>query len=111
MKPESIRQPFQLVVEGRDAFNFFGAFVENLKLADVQVQNFGGVTDLNEFLDAFVKAPRFAEVRSIGIVRDAERRAGDERPREAQPSPCFERLPECAVVLTAARAAGAGSTD
>ena len=89
MKPESIRQPVQLVVEGKDAFNFFGAFIEDLELANVQVQNFGGVTDLNGFLDAFVRAPGFAGVRSIGIVRDAERRAEDDRPREAQPSPAW----------------------
>lgn len=87
MRPERIRQPAQLVVEGKDAYNFFGAFIENLELVDIQVQNFGGVTDLSGFLDAFVKAPGFEAVSSIGIVRDAERRAEDDPPVEARPSP------------------------
>ena len=87
MRPERIRQPAQLVVEGKDAYNFLGAFIENLGLVDIQVQNFGGVTDLNGFLDAFVKAPGFEGVSSIGLVRDAERRAGDDPPVEARPSP------------------------
>lgn len=84
MRPERIRQPAQLVVEGKDAYNFFGAFIENLELVDIQVQNFGGVTDLSGFLDAFVKAPGFEAVSSIGIVRDAERRAEDDPPVEAR---------------------------
>ena len=87
MRPERIRQPAQLVVEGKDAYNFFGAFIESLGLVDIQVQNFGGVTDLSGFLDAFVKAPGFEAVSSIGVVRDAERRAEDDPPVEARPSP------------------------
>ena len=39
----------------------------------VQVQNFGGVNDLRRFLPALTKMPDFGIVRSVGLVRDAER--------------------------------------
>ena len=73
MKPARIERPFQLLVEGKDPRNFFEAFIKHLTLAGIQVQNFGGVNELRGFLDGFVNAPRFGSVRSIGIVRDAER--------------------------------------
>ena len=73
MKPVSIDEPVQLLVEGNDQRNFFEAFAEHLSLPHVQVRNFGGVDELRGFLGAFVNAPGFrATVRSMGIVRDAE---------------------------------------
>ena len=74
MAPERIKHGTQLLVEGNDARNFFEALVAHMALAGVQVQNFGGVTQLRRFLSAFVNIPRFQEVGSIGIVRDAELR-------------------------------------
>ena len=63
----------QLLVEGKDPQNFFGALVKHLSLKDIQIQNFGGVNDLPAFLKQFVKAPDFGIVRRIGIIRDAEK--------------------------------------
>lgn len=65
----------QLLVEGNDQRNFFQACVDHLGIEDAQIQNFGGVDELRGFLQAFVRAPDFNAVRSIGIVRDAERSA------------------------------------
>ena len=79
MAPEKIERSIQLLVEGKDTRNFFKALVEHMALTRVQVQNFGGVHELRSFLSAFVRAPDFTKVTSIGIVRDAERIA-TERP-------------------------------
>ena len=88
-KPVSIDDPVQLLVEGKDPRNFFEKFIAYLNLAEIQLQNFGGVNDLKGFLEGFVLAPGFARVRSIGIVRDAERRVGEGALPEAQPSPAM----------------------
>ena len=71
-KAIQIESAVQLLVEGNDPRNFFEAFIEHLSLADIQVQNFGGIYELRGFLRALVNAPGFQIVQSIGIVRDAE---------------------------------------
>ena len=76
MDPVAIKRPVQLLVEGKDALNFFGALTGHLGLARVQVQNYGGINELGGFLKAFVVAPAFSSVTSLGVVRDAEGPAG-----------------------------------
>lgn len=72
-QPKEIESRAQLLVEGNDQRNFFEAFIEHLSLADVQIQNFGGVNELRGFLLALTSAPGFRDIaQSIGIVRDAE---------------------------------------
>ena len=71
-RAEEIKSAIQLLVEGNDPRNFFEAFIEHLSLANIQIQNFGGVYELRGFLRALVNAPGFQTVQSIGIVRDAE---------------------------------------
>ena len=71
-KAEEIKSAIQILVEGNDPRNFFEAFIEHLALANIQIQNFGGVSELSSFLRALVNAPDFQTVQSIGIVRDAE---------------------------------------
>ena len=74
--PTTIYGEIQLLVEGNDQLNFFEALTKHLSIPSVQVSNFGGVTDLREFLSSFAKARNFEKIRSIGIVRDAEKSAG-----------------------------------
>lgn len=75
-QPVGIESPLQLVVEGRDQFNFFEAFVRHMSLANVQIQDFGGVNELREFLAALVAEPQFDDmVERLGVVRDAETNA------------------------------------
>ncbi len=63
----------QLLVEGRDAEKFFEALIKAMALYDLQIQNFGGVDELQGFLKALVRSGEFkAKVSSLGIVRDAE---------------------------------------
>ena len=49
-KPAEIELAVQLLVEGNDQRNFFEAFTSHLSIANVQVQNFGGVNQLSDFL-------------------------------------------------------------
>ncbi len=73
-RPTGISKDRQLLVEGNDYRNFFEAFFKHLGTPDrVQVHDFGGVGGLRGFLTGFVRLPGFHAVRSIGIVRDAER--------------------------------------
>ena len=75
-QPAGITSPVQLVVEGNDQFNFFRAFVEYVSLANVQIQNFGGIRELRAFLAALAVEPEFdGRVERLGIVRDAETNA------------------------------------
>ena len=75
-KPIELTQSRQLLVEGRDAFHFFEALCSHLSLDDVQVQDFGGIYELSNFLQAFVLMPSFNNVvTNVGIVRDAETEA------------------------------------
>ena len=72
-EPNTIESRIQLLVEGNDQRNFFEAFIDHLSLADIQIQNFGGVTDLRPFLSILVKRSGFqGTVQSVGLVRDAE---------------------------------------
>jgi hypothetical protein len=71
--PTTLASPKQLLVEGRDAVEFFAAFNAGRRILGLQVQNFGGITQLRPFLKAFVRLPAFqAIVQSVAIVRDAE---------------------------------------
>ena len=72
-KPQQPTSAIQLLVEGNDQRNFFDAFVEHMGLSGFQIQNFGGVDELNSFLGVMVKQSGFhATVKMLGIVRDAE---------------------------------------
>ena len=73
--PTQLILPIQLLVEGNDQRNFFGALIKQLSLSNIQIQNFGGVDELRGFLQAFVNMPNFSTVKSLGIVRDAEKNA------------------------------------
>ena len=72
-EPQQTMHSIQLLVEGNDQRNFFNAFIGHLSLPDIQVQDFGGVKELRNFLSLLVRLPDFHDtVSSIGIVRDAE---------------------------------------
>ena len=101
-KPASIEYPVQLLVEGNDPRNFFEKFIAYLDLAGIQVQNFGGVDELTRFLKGFVVAPGFGRVRSIGIVRDAERRTDKDAAAKTQPSPALSAFQSVQSSLRAA---------
>ncbi len=72
-QPKAITHTKQLLVEGRDAVAFFGALLKHLGLSEVQIQNFGGISELRPFLKALRNEPGFwGKVSSLGVIRDAE---------------------------------------
>jgi hypothetical protein len=94
-----ITQPNLLVVEGREDELFFCALIEHLGLQNIQVMGIGGKTNLRRNLKALMLSPGFAEVVSMGVVRDA-----DSNPEAAFQSVCDALravslpAPECAWV-------------
>lgn len=73
--PITINTETLLLVEGNDYRNFFEAFKEHIGIPQMQIMNFGSVTQLSNFLSALVKSQQFARVRRLGIARDAEHSA------------------------------------
>ncbi|MCX7012288.1 MAG: hypothetical protein NTW86_06945 [Candidatus Sumerlaeota bacterium] len=73
LNPVEITKRKQLVVEGRDAYFFFQALLTHMGIDDAQIQDFGGISELGNFLRSFSFMPSFRrEVQSVGIARDAE---------------------------------------
>lgn len=68
----NIISPRLLLVEGKDEILFFGALITELGLQDIQVLQMAGKTKLRETLKALVRTPKFTEVVSLGVVRDAD---------------------------------------
>lgn len=67
----------QLLVEGNDERNFFEAFIEYMRLPTVvQIQVLYGKDRLRESLETLAGATGFRDVKSVGIVRDADDSAG-----------------------------------
>ncbi len=58
-KPKEIEHPKQLLVEGRDAEAFFYPFLENMQISGIQIQNYGGITELASFLKQFVLSSQY----------------------------------------------------
>jgi len=71
-EPIKIETPTLLVVEGDEDKAFFEAFVRYLRLENIQIMPIGGKTQLRRNLKLLVKSPGFFEVRSLGIIRDAD---------------------------------------
>ena len=61
-----------LLVEGNDHRNFFEAFRDHLAIPEMQIENYGGVSQLSGVLAAYASSREFGTVRRLGIVRDAE---------------------------------------
>ncbi len=62
-----------LIVEGQDEERFFGAMIEHLGLGNIQVMGIGGKDKLRQSLRMLSRAPDFARVTALGVIRDADR--------------------------------------
>lgn len=67
----SIERPHLLLVEGRDETGFFGAYIKYLNLSNIQIIE-TGKTEFKRRIKILPALPNFDQVRSIGIVRDAD---------------------------------------
>lgn len=87
MFPDGLNRPGSLVafalqkvllVEGRDAWEFFKALLDDLGLANtIEIRNYGGITELAPYVRTLPAISGFREVVSLGITRDAELNAQD----------------------------------
>lgn len=75
LQPSAIKEPIQLLVEGKDDLNFFRALLQSMGRQGVQFQNYDGVDKLRRFVSAFARMAGFSDVTAVGIVRDAERKS------------------------------------
>lgn len=73
--PPPVREPKLLFVEGREEELLLGAFLRELGIVQVQIQNCRGKDNLGRLLAAVAQDADFEMVRSIGIVRDADNSA------------------------------------
>jgi len=80
--PTPITEPNVLVVEGDEDKVFFEALIKHLKLQNIQIMPIGGKEKLRQNLKALTLSPRFSEVISLGVVRDAN----------ANPSAAFQSV-------------------
>ena len=72
-KPEKLKPSMaQLLAEGKDAMLFCVNACITYGFEHIQVQNFGGIKDLNDFLDMIKVLPNYEQIPAILIVRDAE---------------------------------------
>ena len=72
-KPEEILPNMGLLlVEGADEKYFFIRACDAYGKNNIQVMDFGGITDLPKFLEILTKSTNFPEVKALAIVRDAE---------------------------------------
>lgn len=72
-KPEKLKPGMaQLLAEGKDAMLFCIHACTAYGFEHIQVQNFGGIKDLNDFLDLIKVLPNYKKIPAILIVRDAE---------------------------------------
>ena len=75
-----IKKPFLLLCEGRDAEGFLINYLNSNELAqdprfsnEIQVLDFGGNEDLSNFLMSLKNMDKFDRVKSLAVVRDAEK--------------------------------------
>lgn len=65
-----------ILVEGKDAYHFFIHACENFNPKhNIQIINFGGVKELEKFLNVLKLLPGYEKVNKIAIIRDAEKDA------------------------------------
>ena len=61
-----------LLVEGADALYFFISALGAFGVDDVQVMDFGGITELTNFLETLSRLKNYESVITIAVARDAE---------------------------------------
>ncbi len=74
--PTPLAKPGLLVAEGKACQFFLRAVVDYLGLGEsFEVVDSGGITDLRTFIQGLVVDSGFANVKALGVVRDAETNA------------------------------------
>lgn len=74
--PESINSQKILIVEGRDDMNFYKELLNHLNINDIQIIPVNGKDQFDSKIAALILTTGFSQVRTIGIIRDADTTAG-----------------------------------
>ena len=74
-KPHRITEEKLLMVEGKDEKNFFQTFLDKKGIKEVQVIPVGGKDNFSNNLPEIVKLPEFESLKSLAIIRDADKSA------------------------------------
>jgi len=69
---QRIEKPKLIIGEGKEDFFFFDSLIKHLKIDDIQVDFYGGKTNLNNYFKALHLKPGFSNLCSLGITRDAD---------------------------------------
>lgn len=72
MEPVKINQGKLIITEGIDAYYFCIWALGRLEIEDIQVFNYGGITQLTKYIKLLKLDDNFDNVKSIIIFRDAE---------------------------------------
>lgn len=70
--PQPINKTKVLLGEGNEEVYFFSALLNHLKIADIQIEQYGGTGSLRKFLDTLIVRPGFINVEAVAITRDAD---------------------------------------
>lgn len=71
-KKIEIKKAKLLLVEGIDALHFFIAALDYYEIEDIQVLDFGGITQLERYITLLKLVDNYDIVETIVVVRDAE---------------------------------------
>nr|VFK37292.1 MAG: hypothetical protein BECKSD772F_GA0070984_101339 [Candidatus Kentron sp. SD]VFK42367.1 MAG: hypothetical protein BECKSD772E_GA0070983_101635 [Candidatus Kentron sp. SD]VFK79441.1 MAG: hypothetical protein BECKSD772D_GA0070982_10507 [Candidatus Kentron sp. SD] len=77
MSVDKNESPWFLAVEGKDERNFFEAMLRQLDIQGVQLVDIGGKDQFKTKFSTLYNLDGFQEVRSLGLIRDAEDKAAD----------------------------------
>ena len=67
-----IHKPKLLLVEGKEDLTVFGELRDHWGLANIQIMEMGGITQLRARLGVLVRDPGFPNLQALGIARDAD---------------------------------------
>ena len=75
MPERSITRSKLVLAEGRDEEHFLASLLRHLAIHDIEVHSYQGKDNLRRYLIGLMNTPGFAQVESIGVVRDADNNA------------------------------------
>ncbi len=74
---DKIEKTKLLLVEGKDEICFFDALLEHINIRDIQLIEVQGKNNFKNEFPILLKSPKFDDVKSYGIIRDADKNANN----------------------------------
>lgn len=72
-----LQSPRLLAVEGKDECNFFECMLRHMSIENVQLLDIGGKDQFEAGFDLLHNLPKFSDIGSLGLIRDAEDKKAD----------------------------------